>query len=321
VREFGFEVALCAQLEREDRVVARQLGASTTGRRVIDIACVEPGPAFEDRAAITPYTIPDRAIESSIGVGRWRHWSDALLGDSDWAREATARAVEMGFFERTRRAGRELVRQARRYPEDWFGAITGIENKPDLESPGDLERQLRTDVSLGLFDRVVLATESYVTRAHLNRLPPEVGVWRFDPASDERETVREPTTLDSRGLGIEVRNREPARTDFTVVPPARKAVLRRRLAERAYGKGWRTYQFPDCGRVSVGEAAGTRSIPRCSYYNRTVRPATECGPACPGYERGEPPAFDADAERDRRTPWVRNPTGVSRTQSGLDRFG
>lgn len=321
MREFGFEVALCAWLERHrPGVVSRQLGASSRGNRVIDIAAIEPGPDFEDRAAIAPHAIPDRAIESSVGVGRWRHWKAAFASDSEWAREACERAIEVGFFERTRRGGREYVRQAVRYPAEWFGSIVGIENKPDLNSPGDLDRQLRIDVSLGLFDRVILATETYVTRAHLNRLPAAVGVWRYDPARGTREVIRESTPLNPTAYGVELTGRAPGRTDVEIVSPARKARLRRRLAERAYGKGWRTYEFPPCAQVTARESAGTASVPYCRWKDRTIEPATDCGSDCPGHEPADAPAVDLEAERARRTPWVRDPEGKAQEQAGLDRF-
>jgi hypothetical protein len=322
VREFGFEMALCARLERDfEGIVSRQLGASSRGKRVIDVARVEPGPAFDARAAITPEAIPDRAITSDVGVGRWRYWKEAFAEDSEWAREACEEAIEIGFFERTRKNGREYVRRAVRYPENWFGRVIGFENKPALDNPGDLERQLRTDVSLGLLDEVILVTETYVTGAHLNRLPSEVGVWRFDPESGTRAVVREPTALDSAEYGIEVIDRTPGRTDVEVVLPAEKACLRRRLAERAYGKGWRVDAFPACVRIEVGERAGTASLPYCRWKDRTVRPAVECGPGCAGFEPAKAPDVDPDAERARRTPWVRDPDDGPREQAGLDRFG
>ena len=37
-------------------------------------------------------------------------------------------------------------------------------------------------------------------------------------------------------------------------------------------------------------------------------------------ETGESPAVDVAALRDDRTPWVADPAGVARRQSGLDRF-
>lgn len=316
MREFAFELSLCARLEREGGIVARQLGGAVDapGSRILDVVHLEPGPEFGERAAITADSIPGLAIESDVGTGRARYWRDAFDVHPDRAREVVDRAVEIGFLERERRGGREYVRQTTRYP-DWFSTITAIENKPDLSKPGDLERQLRFDVSLGLVDEVVLATESYVTRAHLNRLPEEVGVWRF--VDGEREVIREPTRLSPEGWGVELGERRPLRTDVSFVSPAAKARKRRRIAERAYGKGWRVGP-PACANAAIGEVAGA-SVPYCSYYDRIVDPG-ECGPSCPGYDPGEAPAADLEAERDRRTPWLRNPTGRRRRQAGLDRF-
>ena len=78
MREFGFELALCAHLERGDRIVARQLGAHVHGRRIADTVLVDPGPDFEARASITSETIPDPLIAADAGPGRARDWTDAL---------------------------------------------------------------------------------------------------------------------------------------------------------------------------------------------------------------------------------------------------
>ncbi|ESP87269.1 DUF5787 family protein [Candidatus Halobonum tyrrellensis] len=320
--EFGFELALCAHLERAtDWVVARQLGAAVVspGSRVMDVVGVVPGPGFDARARLTDRTVPDAAIDADVGVGEARYWRDAFDRDDDWAREALERAVDCGFFERERRGGRTYVRQAARYPDDWVGKLVGIENKPDLGRPGDLRRQARVDAALGLFDEVWVATESHVTGAHLNRLPASVGVWRFDPETGDRTVVREATPLAVDEPGVEVRDEHPLRTDVAFVTPAAKARRRRRVAERAYGKGWRTYEFPACTRC----VATDDGRPRCDYFGRVVDPATACGPDCPGHEAGDPPAVDADLDalRGARTPWVRDPAGAARRQSGLDRFG
>jgi len=320
VDEFRFELALCAHLEATtDWVLGRQLGAAVRdpGRRVIDVCGVVPGPGFEARAAITDRTIPRRAVESDVGVGVARDPREAVPGSPDHARRVVDRAVEIGFFEAERRGSRRYVRQTARYPDDWFARLVGVENKPDLGEPGDLERQLRIDVSLGTFDEVVLATESYVTGAHLNRIPEAVGVWRFDPDAGEREVVREPTPLPVDGPGIELRAERALRTDVAVVSGAKKARTRRRLAERAYGKGWRTYDLPACARLDP--TADGR--PRCAHFGRVVDPAVACGEACPGFAADDPPDVDPRALRDERTPWVADPPGVRRRQAGLDRFG
>lgn len=323
MREFPFELALCAHLEStEEAVVGRQLGAAIRGTRVIDVALVYPGPEFGERAAITAETIPPAAIEAEVGVGEARSLNEAFPGTSRrWARGTVEAAVGVGFLERERRGGREYVRQTVRYP-DWFDGIVGVENKPDLGRPGDLELQLRKDVSLGLFDEVVLATASHVTGAHLNRIPPEVGVWRFDPDTGEREVIRRPTRLDPDGPGIEVLDTFPGRTDVRPVTGAEKVRRRTRLAERAYGKGWRVPadSFPDCARCVVGERFGAGALPDCAWKGRLVDPSRECGSSCPGYEPADPPTVDVRVERARNSPWEPEPEGRARRQSGLDRF-
>ena len=321
MREFAFELALCAHLEADfEGVVSRQLGASTRGNRVMDVVCIEPGPEFDARTRLTPETIPEVAIESRVGAGAARYWKDAFDCHPDRARTVTDRALDIGFFERERHGGREYVRQVARYPADWFGEIVGIENKPDLGNPGDLEIQLRLDVSLALLDRVVLATASHVTGAHLNRIPEEVGIWRFDPEKGTREVLREPTPLSPTEPGVEILERRLTKTDVRSVSPAEKARARRRIAERAYGKGWRTYDFPACANIEDGEFAGAGGLPYCRWKGRFVHPAAECGSTCGGHEPADPPEVDTDAERDRRTPWVRDPEGRRRRQAGLDRF-
>jgi hypothetical protein len=321
MREFAFELTLCAHVEAGfEGIVGRQLGASVRGSRIVDVACVEPGPAFDARRALTPATIPDRAIESRVGAGTARYWKDAFDCPPERARAVTERAVEVGFFERERRGGREYVRQTARYPGEWFGPITGIENKPDLGRPGELETQLRTDASLGLFDRVVLATTSHVTGAHLNRIPEAVGIWRFDPGSGERAVLREPTPLAPTEPGVELLDRAPGRTDVRVASAAEKARARRRLAERAYGKGWRTYDMPACAEAEPAEMDGARGLPCCRWKGRLVDAASECGPECAGHDPAMAPEIDTNAERERRTPWRRDPDGRQRRQAGLEHF-
>ena len=316
--EFGFEVSLCSWLETNtDWLVARQLGGAvaTPGSRIVDICGVIPGERFEARTRITSETIPSLAIESDVGAGEAVDWRVAFECSADRAKSVIERAVECGFFETDRRNGRLFVRQTARYPS-WIGGLVGIENKPDLDRPGDLQRQLRIDVSLGLFDRVILATESYVTEAHLNRIPEAVGVWRFDPETGERCVVREPTPLAVEKTGVERQASKPLQTDVAFVSRAEKAVKRRRIAERAYGKGWRTYTFLDCQRIE----ATADGRPFCSWFDRVVNPAVECGTDCAGFERGAPPPIDCEALRDERSPWVADPKGTHRAQSGLDRF-
>jgi hypothetical protein len=317
VREFDFELAVCAHLEREGHLLARQLAGGVHGSRVMDVVVVEPGPAFEERTRLTSETIPPLLLESDLGPGRARR-PVTVVGDSGYARAAVDRGVEIGYLSRERRDGQAYVRAATRYPDDWFSGLVGIENKPDLGRPGDLQLQLRKDVSLALFDRVVLATESHVTGAHLNRIPDEVGVWRVDP-EEGYEVLREPVPLDVGRPGIELLETYPERTDVRPVSAAEKRRYRRRLAERAYGKGWRE-PFPDCPHVEDRPVAGIPGLPYCTRQGRYVRVAEACECVSESDSTADP-QVDLAALRDAHSPWVRDPAGAVRTQVGLDRFG
>jgi hypothetical protein len=320
VSEFAFELALCARLEATtDWLPARQLGGGVAarGRRVVDVCAVVPGPSFADRAAIAAGAIPPPVLEGSVGVGEAVPAAVGLDCPPERRAAVVERAVDLGVLERERRGGRTLVRQTARYPDDWFDRLIAVENKPDLDRPGRLERQLRHDAAVGLFDAAVLATADHVTGAHLNRIPDPVGVWRVDPATGERTVVREPAPLPVDEPAVEPVAERNDRTEVALVDPAEKARVRRRIAERAYGKGWRTYDPPPCARA----ATTADGRPRCAHFDRVVDPATDCGPDCPAFERADPPDLDRAALRAARTPWTADPEGGRRRQAGLDRFG
>lgn len=326
VDEWAFEQRLCALLEARGDLVARQLGAgvTSTGNRVLDVLRIEPGAGFSDRTELTQAAIPELAIAADVGAGHARYWKDAVrdLDDHpDRARDAIQRAVEVGFLEAERRSGRTYVRQAARYPEEWAAELTAIENKPDLDDPGELETQLRTDVSLAVVDRVVVATASHVTRAHLHRLPDPVGVWRFRPERDSLDVVRNPEPLPVDRSGIELLERRPGRDVVRIVDPEAKARARRRLAERAYGKGWRPDHHAGCAHARVVSVSGVDGLTACAHFDRLVDPAGDCGPACPAFEPDDPPTVDRAAARDRHSPWVADPSGRARRQGSLDAFG
>jgi hypothetical protein len=100
------------------------------------------------------------------------------------------------------------------------------------------------------------------------------------------------------------------------VTAAEKRRYRRRIAERAYGKGWRE-PFPDCPHVEDRPVAGVPGLAYCTRQDRYVRPADACEDCKPG----DDPDVDVDALRDAHSPWVRDPAGTGRRQAGLDRFG
>ncbi|MES3516103.1 MAG: DUF5787 family protein [Natronomonas sp.] len=318
MREFAFEMAVAAAVEETtDGLVARQLG---TDGRILDLVEIEPGPEFDTRIELTAETIPPAVIQGAVGAGRARP-ATAVAGDGETAMAAVDRAIEVGFLEAEHRSGRRYVRQVARYPE-WFDRLRAIENKPDLGRPGEMELQLRKDVSLAVFDEVILATHSHVTGAHRNRIPEEIGIWRVDPETGERDVLREPASLPVESETLAIGRTTPTRVDLEAIPPEEKRRIRCRIAERAYGKGWRP-SLPACRRA---EATGPPfrpddALPYCGYKGRFVEQARECGPICDGYEPAEPPDGDPEAARERHSAWDADPAGRKRRQAGLDRFG
>lgn len=319
VREYAFELAMCACLEAEsDGIIARQLGSTT---RIMDVVEIRPGPGFDDRVKLTAETIPPLAIESDAGVGRARFWKDIFDIPSSRAQPVVENAIDAGFFEVERRNGRRYVRQTTRYPT-WFDGLRAFENKPQLDKPGELERQLQKDVSLALFDEVILVTSSYVTGAHLNRIPSEVGVWRFQPPDGSFEVIRDAAPLPTDTTGIAIHKEHPARVDINPVSGSQKAQIRRRIAERAYGKGWRPEALPACENAKASGPSGQAddTLPYCTWKDRLVEPARECGAHCDGHNPATPPDTDPQTTRADRTPWTPHPPGMHRIQARLDEY-
>lgn len=318
VQEFPFELQLCAHLEAErEGIIGRQLGGGveTPGARIVDVVHVTPGPEFRRRQQIGPKTIPQRALDADVKIRSADTITAVIEGPPDRAREVAERAAEAGFFECERRDGRWVVRQTVRYP-DWFDHLTAIENKPDLDRPGDMAKQLRFDVAVGLFDHVILATADHVTGAHLNRIPDVVGVWRFDPGDRRLRVIREPTHLDATGPGTEIRAERALQTDLSLVAATSVQRARRRVAERAWGRGWRPKEFPACDNCTVT----TDALPSCTYFDRLVDPATDCAPSCPGHQPAPPPDVDLAAHRAARTAWDPESAAFVSEQSDLRQF-
>jgi len=309
--EFTFELLVCRWAElawppgdgdsepqatnpSDDSVVlvSRQLG---TQRRRWDTIVLECDP--EGLAA--RQTFGDRTIDSELlpivrhAPAEWGFYRDALPDPGyDWryVREAIHRAGARGLINKRKNGNRIEIRRKRPYP-DWVRRIIAIENKPDLDASAAaaLTDQLTHDVDAGLADEVWLATSrtgASVEPALLRKFPVDVGVLTFD-FTDRRGAAVEaddanvdwlPSSLDT-GAGSDV------------FDAAEKARRRRWIAERAYGKGWRSItetMRPDCRHYEL-RRAGRGLVPSCAAKGRCQTEA-ECGSRCGAFEP-EPPQW------------------------------
>ena len=315
VKEFGFELRVCAWAERnwppvgaagEDAtaLVARQLG---TKRRRWDTVVVETTEAGLDARA--PFG-EDRLDSDLLHVARnapasWTYYREALPDPGypwRYVREAVHRAADRGFVETRKDGNRIELRRRYRYPE-WVDRIVAIENKPDLDASAArvLAEQLEHDVALGLADEVWLATEATreeVEPALLEAMPVEVGIlavsegpegWRAEPVWNPRSlSVSEPgTRILDRPEGDEY---DASAARFEYADPDWKRRKRLEIAERAYERGWRSYadtMRPDCRHFEVAEPTGP--FPRCAAKGRE-QTAAECSARCRSFEP-EPPVW------------------------------
>jgi len=302
--EFGFELRVCAWVERNweprrpdsDVLVARQLGSY--GRRW-DTVVVEADPdGLRERGAFG-----ERELDSDLlpvvrhAPADWEWYRDALPEpDYPWryVRQAVHRAAGRDLIEKRRNGSRIQIRRTNAYPE-WVRRIVAIENKPDLSaSAADaLADQLERDVALSLADEVWVATEATDERVEpvlLERLPVEAGVLAFD-SPDSATVAWHPATLAPDEAGTNIGDREEAACEFSVVSPAEKRAKRRQLAERAYGRGWRTYyetMRPDCRQFAL-RRAGADYVPYCAAKN-CEQSAAACSAGCDAFEP-EPPTW------------------------------
>jgi hypothetical protein len=182
--------------------------------------------------------------------------------------------------------------------------VVAIENKPDLDrrAADALADQLERDVALALADEAWVATRAAGDRvepALLEDLPVEAGVLAFD--GGEPTVAWHPAALDPGLPGTRIldrpgggpRDRSPAR--FEYVAPEEKALARLVVAERVYGRGWRSYadtMRPDCRHFDAKRAAAGGApayIPTCRAKCRE-QTAAECSGGCPEFSP-EPPAW------------------------------
>ncbi|WP_248896695.1 DUF5787 family protein [Haloplanus halobius] len=294
--EFGFELVTCRWAERAwpphreaDTVpiVARQLG---TRKRRWDTVVVEADPeGLAARAAFGAETLDsDRLHIVRNASDEWAWYRDALPDPGypwRYVREAIHRADARGAVETRRDGNRIQIRQVAPYP-DWVRRIVAIENKPDLSASAArrLGDQLDHDVSTALADEVWVATAATgetVEPALLEDLPVEAGVLALSADGDhpipDADVTWLPATLDP--------------TTDTTLPAAEKAEKRLRLAERAYGAGWRSYvetMRPDCRSFELRERASA-FVPWCDAKD-CHQTAAECSGSCPSFAP-EPPAW------------------------------
>jgi hypothetical protein len=301
--EFGYELLVCryAELawrpddERVPVLVSRQLG---TKRRRWDTVVLEVDPeGFTTRRAFG-----EDAIDADLlhvvrhAPATWTWYRDALPDPGypwRYVREAVHRAAARDLVETRRRSNRIEIQRVRPYP-DWVRRIVAVENKPDLDrSAADaLADQLAHDVETALADEVWLATEATgedIEPALLRSMPVEAGILttRFGAAATD-DTTGGPV-VDADAAVVDWLPSDLAPTG-TRERDAETIATRLALAERAYGKGWRSYHDtmrPDCRHFEVC-GAGRALVPHCAVKDR-LPTARECSGSCPSFSPEPPP--------------------------------
>lgn len=309
--EFGFELRVCAWAERNwppqgtcdgTLIIGRQLG--TRGRRW-DTVIVEADPeALRARAAFGPDPLDSDLLHVVRHAPEdWSWYRDALPKPPypwRYVREAVHRAADKGIVNTRRGSGGriELCRIAA-YP-DWIRRIVALENKPDLDASAAnvLADQLQRDVALGLADEVWLSTRATGERiepALLTDIPVEAGVLVFGNGAPQVQWQPASLSVDRPGTRI-VSNpagggHDQSAASFEYVDTTTKHEKRLEIAERAYGRGWRSYvdtMRPDCRHFELRrEQEGW--LPFCRAKDRHQR-AAECSGGCSDFEP-EPPTW------------------------------
>ena len=292
--EFGYELLVCRYAElawhpsdgSRPAVVARQLG---TKERRWDTVVIEVDPAaFARRRAFGDRTIDSDLLHVVRGAPtEWAWYRDALSDPGypwRYVRQAVHRAAGRDLIEKRRDGNRIEIRRVRPYP-DWVERIVAVENKPDLDASAADRRadQLEHDVEPALADEAWLATETTGERvepALLREMPVEAGVLATDfsagVGADAADVAWHPSDL-SPGSG---ERRDPE-----------TETLRLEVAERAYGKGWRSFREtmrPDCRHFEL-RREGRALVPYCAAKEK-VPTARECSGSCPEFSP-EPPQW------------------------------
>ncbi|MFW6317728.1 MAG: DUF5787 family protein [Halorubrum sp.] len=292
--EFGYELLVCRYAElawhpsggRRPTVVSRQLG---TAERRWDTVVIEVDPA----AFAARREFGERTIDSDLlhvvrhAPAEWAWYRDALPHPGypwRYVRQAVHRAAGRDLIEKRRRNNRIQLRRKRPYL-DWVERIVAIENKPDLDrSAADrLADQLAHDVETGLADEAWLATETTGERvepALLREMPVEAGILATDFSAGSRRDAADVAWHPSDLSPGDARSRDPD-----------AETLRLEIAERAYGKGWRSFHDtmrPDCRHFELLRE-GRALVPYCAAKGK-VPTARECSGSCPSFTP-EPPTW------------------------------
>jgi hypothetical protein len=302
--EFGFELLVCRWAEeswpptgRQDDaiLVSRQLGTSDRRWDTVVLECDPAGLAA--RAEFGAEELDSDLLHVVRNApAEWAWYRDALPHPGypwRYVRAAVHRAADRGVVETRRRGNRIQLRRIAPYPE-WLRRIVAIENKPDLDAAAAraLADQLRHDVETGLADEVWVATATTGDRvepALLEDLPVDVGILAFDVDAADGDPDGWPAAPGGVDASVEW---YPG--DVTPPPGERDDGRRDRrleLAERAYGRGWRSYHDtmrPDCRHFEL-RRFGRAMVPHCAAKGRS-QTAAECAGSCPEFEP-EPPAW------------------------------
>jgi hypothetical protein len=299
--EFGFELLACRWAEvawppdgeRGDTavVVGRQLG---TKHRRWDTVVVEADP----EALAARRAFGERELDSDLlhvvrnAPADWAWYRDALPHPGypwRYVRAAVHRAAGRDLVEERRRNNRIELRRVRPYP-DWVRRIVAVENKPDLDAAAAraLSDQLSHDVETALADEVWVATSATgetVSPALLEDVPVEVGILTLDFETWDADVEWYPSTL--RPGDAEAGSGDDRGSDTDRDREERRLVL----AERAFGRGWRSFHDtmrPDCRHFQL-RRDGPALVPWCAAKSRR-QTAAECSGSCPDWEP-EPPGW------------------------------